>query len=149
MDSIPSASNKTARRKSAQLRVRLSHAELEAFEQKRKQDWQAGHAYAETLSSWVRHQIQSFVCPDPDKERSLISRELYTKVEELARLLDKTPEAVIEECITGIVNRIHHSQAQYPLIIAEWRLRQQYSRSRVAVSDKLSTISTLSRKPLA
>lgn len=114
--------------KREQLRIRLRHAEREAMERRREEDWANGCAFAENLSTWVRHQIRSLV--DADKHPCEISRELYRQVEQLARLLDKSPEAAIKDCIDGIDHLIRHSDARRPLIVAEWRLRKEYRQKR-------------------
>ncbi len=114
--------------KREQLRIRLRHEEREAMERRREEDWANGQKFAENLSTWVRHQIDSLV--DADKHPCEISRELYRKVEELARLLDKSPETIIKDCIDGIDHLIRHSDAHRPLIVAEWRLRKEYGLKR-------------------
>lgn len=118
------------RLRAGQIRIRLLPSEREAIERVRLKNLQAGHPHAVTLSEWIRHQIQPFLDSDCDTHPCQISKDLYEKVEELARLLNQTPETTIAECVSGIENLIFHTNAQRPLIVAEWRLRQQYSQCR-------------------
>lgn len=120
------------RLRAGQIRIRLRQSEREAMERVRLQNLQAGHPHAATLSSWIRHQIQPFLESDCDIHPCQISKDLYQKIEELARLLNQTPETTIAECVSGIENLIFHTNAQRPLIVAEWRLRQQYRTSQEA-----------------
>lgn len=115
------------RLRAGQIRIRLRPSEREAIEAKRLQNLKDGHPHADTLSSWIRHQIEPILNADGNGQPCEIPIELYHKVEELARLLNKSPEIVIEECVAGIENLIHYTNAQRPLIVAEWRLRQQYN----------------------
>lgn len=102
------------------------------MEKARLQNLQAGHRQSSTLSSWIRHQIAPFLDDDCNAQPCQISNDLYQKIEELARLLNKTPEATIAECVNGIENLIRRTDAKRPLIVAEWRLREQYRTSRKA-----------------
>lgn len=119
--------------KSEQLRIRLRKVEREAMEHRRAEDWEDGHAFAENLSTWVRHQIEPLL--QPDKQPCEISREVYRQVEQLAQFLGKSPEVIIQECIDGIDNLIRLSEANRPLIVAEWRLRRSYQRERKDESE--------------
>lgn len=113
--------------KGEQLRVRLRTWERESLEKVRLQHLQAGHPEADTLSSWVRYQIEPFLNPAVNRHYCHISTGTYQKVEELARLLNKTPEAVIGECVDGIEHLTRQElKGVPPLIVAECRLRKQY-----------------------
>lgn len=73
-----------------------------------------------------------------NKQPCEISRDLYRQVEQLAQLLGKSPETVIQECIDGIDGLIRLSEATRPLIVAEWRLRKKYQRERKDNSEGLT-----------
>lgn len=109
-----------------QIRIRLRSAERQRLESVQLQNLKEGHPQAVTLSSWVRHQIEPLLGGNRTGYPCCVSKETYRKVKELARLLNKTPEVVIEECVAGIDNLIHHTDSKRPLIVAEWRLRRQY-----------------------
>jgi hypothetical protein len=98
------------------------------MEEWQRQNFQTGHSYAETLSSWVRHQLRPLIESGGDNQSCHISQEKYERVEELARLLNRSPEEVVEACVKGIEFLIRETDVQRPLIVAEWRLREQYRR---------------------
>ena len=127
--SVKTTEQKRQRIKVEQIRVRLSPWEREILERKQKEDWQEGRDYAETLSSWIRYQLEPYLTSSGDKQLCQISIERYRQAKELAQLLGKSPEDFIAECICGIENRVRHTCAQRPLIVAEWRLRKHYRES--------------------
>lgn len=121
-----SRSRNAGRNRSEQLRIRLRRDELESFEQARMRARETGDPHADNFSSWVRHQLEPLLVSTTGKEACWVSHSYYQKAKELGEILGKSPEVVIEECVSGILNLIEYSDAQRPLIVAEWRLRQHY-----------------------
>lgn len=124
MKSIPSEVSGVRKLKSDQLRVRLREDERRALEERCVLDRQAGHIYAETLSSWLRHHIQLIIGCETRMVCSL-SSECYRDLLRLAKEMDQSPEKMMEACISGIAEMLD-SSGKEPLIVAELRLRRSY-----------------------
>ncbi len=93
--SPPEETKKVGRKtKTDQLRIRLLMEERQALEVRCARDRELGHAYAETLSSWLRHHIGAII----DSETRVICslpQERYRELMQLAEAMDQTPEKVM------------------------------------------------------
>jgi predicted DNA-binding protein len=110
--------------KTDHLRVRLTSPERESLEK-----LAAKRGKGETLSEVVREAIQAFTNHDPSRATCTISAEAMKQVQALARTLNRSEAAVLEECIQGIADLVGGKGNQTPLIVQEYNLRKNYKSS--------------------
>lgn len=120
---------KTGRKtKTNQLRIRMEPQERLALEEQFMRDRESGQPHAKTLSSWLRHQI-ALVVGSQTRVVCALSKERYALLAELAKTMNREPEKIVDACIGGIAEMIANPHRKVPLIVAEFRLRQNYLRS--------------------
>ncbi len=119
---------KRQRQFSTQIRIRLLPNESQAFEQLRLKEWQEGQSYPETLSSWVRHQLEPLIHPIAAKEECLIPKELYDVVTRHAQALGIEPETFIEMCILEIIHMASQNRPPLPAIAKACRNKESCHR---------------------
>lgn len=107
--------------KTDHLRVRLTTQERESLER-----LAAKRGKGETLSEIVREAIQAFTNHDPSRVTCTISAEMMKQVQSLARTLNRSESAVLEECIQGILDLVGGKGNQSPLVVQEFNLRKNY-----------------------
>lgn len=112
--------------KTSQLRVRLDPKQRQALEEQCARDREAGRAYAQTISSWLRYQIQ-LLAGTENKVPCSLSKDHYAFLVELSKTMNQEPEKITEACIGGIAEMIANPNRRVPLIVAEFRLRRSYS----------------------
>lgn len=107
--------------KTDQLRVRLTDKQRADLEQRLKD-----RSKNETLSDLVRQIIEEYLLP-ATHFHAPIHWALYSKMDEIGRVLDRKPEAVISEALAAI-HELVTKPDHIPLILAEYRLRLEYQK---------------------
>lgn len=120
---------KRQRRLSTQIRIRLRRDESQAFEQFRLKEWQEGKVYAETFSSWVRHQLEPIIHPPTNLETCGITHTLYDTAASYAKALSMTPDEFIEACILEIIRMASQKRPQLPAIVKTCRNKTASNRA--------------------
>jgi len=109
--------------KAGQLRVRLLAEEREALDRivfERRKD-------GSTLSDVVREALQWYLSPDATRVACSLSGDTFKQVEKLSKALNREPRQVLDDCVMGIVDQL--TEDSVPLIVQEWKLRQNYRQS--------------------
>ncbi len=106
-------------RDSTQIRIRLRSEERLVYERLRLEAWQAGNPDAETLSSWVRHQLRPLTHAPANRERCRIPTELYEALSQLAEKIGMEPEAFVETCIDAIIAMADHPKRKPPALVGQ------------------------------
>lgn len=120
---------KRQRQLSTQIRIRLRRDETQAFEQFRLKERQGGKVYAETLSSWVRYQLEPILRPPTGREVCAIAHTLYDVVASHAKTLGMQPEEFIEACIFEIIRMVSQKRPQLPAIVKTCRNKAASNRA--------------------
>lgn len=114
---------------STQIRIRLLPDESQAFEQRRLKELQEGKAYAETFSSWVRHQLEPILHVPTDREACAITHTLYDAAVSYAKALNMQPEEFIETCILEIIYMASQKRPRLPTIVKDCRNKEASNRA--------------------
>lgn len=107
--------------KTDQLRVRLTREEREALEKlivKRGRN--------ETISDVIREALSWCLHPGLNKEPCYVSPNVHSKVQQLAKDLNRDPNQVVEDCVQGILDLVENPDQKLPLVVMEVQLRRQY-----------------------
>ena len=116
--------------KVGQLRVRITDHERQLL------DILARQRYDNNLSDVIREALSTML--DPNRRAITIGSESSRKLQRLAELLSRSPEAVLDECIAGIEEMVDAEGSDGPLIVKECKLRRDYAANKPApaVSSK-------------
>lgn len=120
---------KRQRQFSTQIRIRLLPDESQAFELRRLKELQEGKAYAETFSSWVRHQLKPILHTPTDREACAITHTLYDIAASYAKTLGMPPDVFIEACILEIIHMACQKRPRHPDIVKDCRNKEASNRA--------------------
>lgn len=108
--------------KTDQLRIRQTSQQREALERELKR-----RGKNQTLSDLVRELIDEGISPDANQVSCRVPRAVYDRVEALGRMLNRSTQQVIVQCLENICDVAEQpDKSQVPLVVAECQLRREY-----------------------